>query len=70
MGIVWQENVYSRYRKFHCPQSSGEDSEAMPVPQTSPEVFIAIVLGTSLLIFLGLGAKKAFFEPYTGPDES
>jgi hypothetical protein len=28
------------------------------------------VLGMSTLIFLGLGAKKAFFEPYTGPDET
>lgn len=38
--------------------------------QTSPEVFIFIVLGLSTIIFLVLGAKKAFFEPYTGPDET
>lgn len=37
---------------------------------TSPEVFVAIVLGMTILCFLGLGAKKAFFEPYTGPDEA
>lgn len=37
---------------------------------TSPEVFMFIVLGLTTLIFLGLGAKKAFFEPYTGPDET
>ncbi len=41
-----------------------------PTFDTPPEVFVGIVLGVSLLIFLGLGAKKAFFEPYTGPDES
>jgi len=28
------------------------------------------VLGLSTLIFLGLGAKKALFEPYNGPDET
>jgi hypothetical protein len=33
-------------------------------------LFIAIVLGMACLSFLGLGAKKAFFEPYTGPDET
>ncbi|OPZ83031.1 MAG: hypothetical protein BWY75_03182 [bacterium ADurb.Bin425] len=38
--------------------------------ETKPELFVAIVLGVSLLVFLGLGAKKAFFEPYSGPDES
>lgn len=37
---------------------------------TQPMVFVGIVLGVSLLIFLGLGAKKALFDPYTGPDES
>lgn len=42
----------------------------MPYEGTSPQLFVAIVLGMSLLIFLGLGAKKVFFEPYEGPDES
>ncbi|MDP3510496.1 MAG: hypothetical protein WC028_29740 [Candidatus Obscuribacterales bacterium] len=37
--------------------------------QTQPVVFIFIVLGVSAFTFLFLGAKKAFFEPYTGPDE-
>jgi hypothetical protein len=33
-------------------------------------LFVAIVLGMTALTFLVLGGKKAFFEPYTGPDES
>lgn len=37
---------------------------------TSPELFVAIVLGMTITIFLGLGAKKAFFDPYNGPDET
>jgi hypothetical protein len=37
---------------------------------TSPQLFICIVLGMACLTFLGLGAKKAFFEPYSGPDET
>jgi len=37
---------------------------------TPPELFIAIVLGMTTLTFLVLGGKKAFFEPYTGPDET
>lgn len=42
----------------------------MPYDGTSPQLFVAIVIGFSIFIFLGLGAKKAFFEPYEGPDES
>jgi hypothetical protein len=38
--------------------------------QTDPALFVFIVLFLSTVIFLGLGAKKAFFEPYTGPDET
>jgi len=37
--------------------------------QTDPIIFIFIVLGFSTFTFLALGARKAFFEPYTGPDE-
>ena len=33
-------------------------------------VFIAIVLGMTALTFLVLGGRKAFFEPYSGPDET
>jgi hypothetical protein len=42
----------------------------MPTFETPAPVFIFIVLGLSTLIFLGLGAKKALFEPYNGPDET
>ena len=38
--------------------------------ETDPVVFIFIVLGFSTFIFLALGAKRAFFEPYAGPDET
>jgi hypothetical protein len=37
---------------------------------TPPMLFIGIVLGMTALSFLVLGGKKAFFEPYNGPDES
>lgn len=37
---------------------------------TSPMLFVSIVLGLTTITFLFLGAKKAFFEPYTGPDET
>jgi hypothetical protein len=43
--------------------------EAAPVG-TPYMVFIGIVLGMTALSFLVLGVKKAFFEPYTGPDET
>jgi hypothetical protein len=33
-------------------------------------LFIGIVLGMTCISFLLCGGKKAFFEPYTGPDES
>ncbi len=38
--------------------------------ETQPVIFIFIVLGFSTFTFLALGARKAFFEPYTGPDET
>ncbi len=38
--------------------------------QTDPVIFIFIVLGFSTFTFLALGARKAFFEPYSGPDET
>jgi len=37
---------------------------------TSPMLFVGIVLGMTALTFLILGGRKAFFEPYSGPDET
>ena len=51
------------------PNLPGEFKKMEYVPTPWP-LFVAIVLGMTALTFLLLGGKKAFFEPYNGPDEN